>query len=88
MPARHDSPRWTWQRIARNIGGALLILAGLVLLVLPGPGLPLLAAGLLMIDFPGKRRLLRWLMSKPPVRRALNWVRRRFGKSALPRAAS
>jgi len=41
---RQGRPRW--QRIALEIVGWLLVLAGLAALVLPGPGLVLLAAGL------------------------------------------
>ncbi|HSV40329.1 MAG TPA: PGPGW domain-containing protein [Nocardioidaceae bacterium] len=41
---RQRRPRW--QRIALEIVGWLLVLAGLAALVLPGPGLVLLAAGL------------------------------------------
>src|SRR5829696_2587121 len=41
---RQRRPRW--QRVALEILGWLLVLAGLAALVLPGPGLVLLAAGL------------------------------------------
>lgn len=41
-----DPPaRPVWQRVLVPAGGLVLIAAGLVLLVLPGPGLPLLLAG-------------------------------------------
>ena len=46
-------------RIARMCGGAALLLAGVVLIVLPGPGLVLIIAGLslLAVDIPFARRL-------------------------------
>jgi hypothetical protein len=46
-------------RIARMCGGAALLLVGLVMIVLPGPGLVLIIAGLslLAVDIPFARRL-------------------------------
>jgi hypothetical protein len=46
-------------RIARICGGFALLLAGVVLMILPGPGLVLLIAGLslLAVDVPFARRL-------------------------------
>ena len=43
----------------RSVGGALLV-AGLAMLVLPGPGLLVLAAGMavLAVEFPWARRML------------------------------
>lgn len=63
----------------KNIVGALLVLLGLVLLVMPGQGLLTLLVGLLLMNFPGKYQLERWLVARPGVLTALNWLRQRGG---------
>lgn len=64
-------------RVARNAGGALLILMGLAMLVLPGQGLLTLIAGLTLLEFPGKRALEIRLARRPRILAALNWLRAR-----------
>jgi hypothetical protein len=63
----------------KNLVGALLVLLGLVMLVTPGQGLLTLLVGLLLMNFPGKYRLERWLVGRRGVLTALNWLRRRGG---------
>lgn len=48
------------KRLARMVAGFLLLLAGLAMLVLPGPGWITVALGLALLapDFPWARRLL------------------------------
>jgi len=52
-------------RLARVAGGTMLFLAGLLLLVLPGPGVPLILGGLLLLEseFHWARRLRGRLVS-------------------------
>ena len=69
--------------IAKNLLGVVLALAGLVMLVVPGQGLLTLVAGLMLIDFPGKYRLERWLATRRPVWRSINWLRKRAGREPL-----
>ena len=45
----------------------------------PGQGLLTLLVGLLLMNFPGKYRLERWLVGRRGVLTALNWLRRRGG---------
>lgn len=78
---RHRATREVLSRVMRNLLGALLLLLGLLLLVLPGQGLLTMIAGLSLLDFPHKQRLLRALVSARQVRRALNWLRRRFRRA-------
>ena len=47
------------------------------MLVLPGQGILTILAGIMLLDFPGKHRLLRWIVAHPQVLRTLNWLRRR-----------
>ena len=45
------------------------------MLVLPGQGLLTIVVGLVLLDFPGKFRLERWLVSRPRVLALLNRFR-------------
>lgn len=61
----------------RNFVGALLVIAGIIMLVLPGQGILTILAGLFVMNFPGKYKLERYIISKPSVLNSLNWIRRR-----------
>ena len=69
----------------KNLLGALLVVLGLVMLVTPGQGLLTLLAGLLLMNFPGKYRLECWVVLRPGVLRALNWLRGRGGQPPFER---
>nr|WP_320009832.1 PGPGW domain-containing protein [uncultured Desulfobulbus sp.] len=69
--------------VLRNIVGVLLLLAGFVMLFLPGQGILTMIIGLCLIDFPGKRQLLQGIVSRVTVQQGLNWVRRKKGKAAF-----
>ena len=70
-------------RVGRNLLGLLLIATGVALLVLPGQGLLTIVVGGMICDFPGKRRLERKVLGRPPVLAAVNAVRRRAGRPPL-----
>jgi hypothetical protein len=90
---RRRAPTWwhTYPRLrpvmlaAKNVLGIVLLLAGLVMLVIPGQGVLTMVVGLMLIDFPGKFRLERWLATRQPVWRSINWLRRRAGCAPLER---
>jgi hypothetical protein len=93
MTKRRKRVSW-WERhpvlkpvvaVGKNVLGAILILAGLVMLVVPGQGLLTVVVGLMLVDFPGKFRLERWLATRPSVWRAINWLRKRAGREPLTR---
>jgi hypothetical protein len=71
--------------VIKNVVGILLIIAGLVMLVVPGQGLLTIAVGLVLTDFPGKFRLQRWIVKRRSVWRSIEWLRRRTGKPLLKR---
>lgn len=75
----HPAIRWLLL-IAKNLLGGVLIVMGVIMLVLPGQGLLTILIGLVLLNFPGKYRLERWLVLRPPVRRSVNWLRRRAGR--------
>jgi hypothetical protein len=74
--------------LAKNVVGGLLVLAGIAMLVLPGQGIATIVVGLLMMQFPGKRRLERRLLSISPVLRAVNTMRVRSGQPELQMPAT
>jgi uncharacterized membrane protein SpoIIM required for sporulation len=69
--------------IAKNVAGALLVVAGVVMLGIPGPGWGAIIVGLTLMSFPGKRRLERRLLSARFVIKPLNAIRAKAGKPPL-----
>jgi hypothetical protein len=65
--------RW---RLPRNILGALLVVAGAAMLVLPGQGVLTIVVGLSLIDHPRKGAAMRRLLQWGPARNALQAGRR------------
>jgi len=69
--------------VVKNVIGAAFVLAGLLLLFLPGQGLITLLLGLMIMDYPGKFALERWLIQRPHVLPALNWLREKYDHPPL-----
>jgi hypothetical protein len=71
--------------IGKNILGVLLVALGVVLSLpgVPGQGLLTVLLGIMLLDFPGKRRLEQKLLSRPEIVRTINRLRNRFGKPPL-----
>ena len=67
----------------KNLIGAIFVAAGLLLLVLPGQGIITLLAGAVIMNYPGKFQFERWLVRRPRVLPALNWLRTRYGREPL-----
>ena len=74
---------WGLVSIFKNLLGLILILAGLVMLVLPGQGLITILIGLALTNFPGKYVIERRIASRPAVDATLNKVRRLAGRAPL-----
>ena len=70
-------------RVLLNLFGAVLVVCGVLMLVLPGQGLLTLLAGLMLVEFPAKRRLELWILRRAPVLRVVQWMRARSGKPPL-----
>jgi hypothetical protein len=71
--------------VGKNVLGIILALAGLLMLLAPGQGVLTLAVGVMLLDFPGKFRLERWLVRRSSVFHAINWLRRMFGREPILR---
>jgi hypothetical protein len=69
--------------VVKNILGAIFILAGLAMLVLPGQGLLTLALGLALISFPGKHRAIQRIVGRKKILAAINRLRIRARKPPL-----
>ena len=69
--------------ITKNLLGIVLLIAGLAMLLVPGQGLLTIVVGMLLIDFPGKFRVERWLVTRRQVWRSINWLRKRAGRPVL-----
>jgi len=69
--------------LVKNAIGVVLVVLGFIMLFTPGQGLLTLLTGLLLMNFPGKYRLERWLVMRAGVLRSLNWLRRRGGHPPL-----
>jgi hypothetical protein len=90
-----DHPRELWSDshpvvrflgiFAKNILGVLLVALGVVMSIpgVPGQGILTILLGVMLVDFPGKRRLEHKLVSRPQVLKTINKLRHRFGKSNL-----
>lgn len=70
-------------RLARNFFGFVFVVAGLAMLVLPGQGVLTILIGLTLLNFPGKERLLHWIVSRRSVLKSINWIRDKAGKDSL-----
>ena len=84
MAARHPVTRLA-ARIAKNVLGVVLVVVGVILSLpgVPGQGLLTVLIGLMLLDFPGKRRLERRIVGHPRILREVNRLRARFGRPPL-----
>ena len=78
-PNRYPNLHFIYKTI-RNILGLVLILAGIVMLVLPGQGVLTIIVGLIIADFPQKERWLQKAITLRSVQKGLNLIRRKLGK--------
>jgi hypothetical protein len=61
--------------VVRNVVGFVFLVAGIAMLVLPGQGVLMILTALVVMQFPGKKRLECKLAAKEPVLRAMNRIR-------------
>ena len=67
----------------KNTLGAVFVLVGLAMLVLPGQGVLTMLIGVMLLDFPGKFQLERWFVGRRLAFRSMNWLRARAKRPAL-----
>ena len=90
-----DRPRDLWTErhpavrflgvFTKNVLGLLLVGLGILMSIpgVPGQGILTILLGIMLLDFPGKSNLEHRLVSRPHVLKAINRLRRRFGRSSL-----
>jgi len=82
-------PAWLYPYlIAKNLFGAVFILAGLAMLVLPGQGILTLVLGIGLISFPGKHRLIQRVLGGRRILALLNRWRARAGRPPLEKPST
>ena len=87
---RHKAP-WASQHplirvifiAGKNLLGYILVVMGIVMLMIPGQGILTIVIGLILVDFPGKYRLERWVIRHQSVLRSINWFRRRANRNPI-----
>jgi len=67
----------------KNLTGVIFLVAGFIMLFIPGQGLLTIFIGITLINFPGKRKLERRLILHPKILPVINAIRQRAGKPAL-----
>ena len=90
-----DRPRDLWSDkhpairylgiFAKNLLGVVLVVLGILMSVpgVPGQGFLTILLGIMLLDFPGKRKLEHKIVSRPQVLETINKLRDRFGKPKL-----
>jgi hypothetical protein len=63
--------------LIKNSMATLLILAGILMLILPGQGILTILIGIGLSDFPKKYQLERWFAKKPTLLNSMNWLRKK-----------
>jgi len=71
--------------VLKNSLGATLVFLGVFLSLpgIPGQGLLTILAGVLLLDFPGKRAVLLKILSRPLLLRSINRLRIKFSRPPL-----
>lgn len=69
--------------IVKNAVGAVFLIAGFLMLFLPGQGVLTMVIGISMLDFPGKRKIEAKLIGQPTVLNVINSMRKKCGKPPL-----
>jgi hypothetical protein len=79
---RHPVGRWVLL-VGKNVLGVVLAVAGVMMLVTPGPGIVTLLAAVILLDFPGKRALEQRFLALPAVLATINKMRQRANRPPL-----
>lgn len=71
--------------IGKNLVGVILVVLGILLSLpgVPGQGVLTILLGVMLLDFPGRRRFEHWIVSSPKVFNTVNKLRNRFDKPPL-----
>ena len=69
--------------LLKNVCGTVFLIAGFIMLFTPGPGVLSALVGVILCDFPGKRRVERKIIARPRVLAMINRIRSRYNRPLL-----
>ncbi|MDA8142271.1 MAG: hypothetical protein M0036_26795 [Desulfobacteraceae bacterium] len=72
-------PYW----LLKNLLGGIFLIAGFIMLFTPGQGILTIVLGLALVNFPGKRRVIRRTLGHHTVLAAINRLRLKAHKEPL-----
>jgi len=68
-----------WMRaiylVLKNLLGIILFVVGLFMFVIPGQGIITMLIGIMLMNFPGKRRIATAIVRQPAIFKSINWTR-------------
>lgn len=70
-------------RILKNIFGVIALFIGFIMLLGPGPGPLTILVGVILCDFPRKRKVERKLIARPALLTAANRIRARYNRPPI-----
>ena len=70
-------------RVLKNVVGTVFLIAGFIMLFTPGPGILSVLVGIILCDFPGKRRVERKIIARPSVLSMINRIRVRYNRPLI-----
>lgn len=74
--------QWLWV-VLKNFLGLFFLVAGFLMLLLPGQGFLTMLLGIALLNFPGKYWLERWLVTRGSTLRLINRFRDKHGRKPL-----
>ena len=69
--------------LLKNVCGLIFLIGGFIMLFTPGQGILSLLVGIILCDFPGKRRIERKIIARPPVLSTINRIRSRYNRPLI-----
>jgi len=69
--------------VIKNILGIVFLIAGFLMLFLPGQGVLTMLIGISFMDFPNKRKLEARIVGQPALLKAINAMRQKFNRLPL-----
>jgi hypothetical protein len=84
LAGHRPAVRWAGL-IGKNVLGIMLVLLGIVMSFpgVPGQGVLTILLGIMLLDFPGKRRVEQKILGQPKVLEKINRLRHKFSKPPL-----
>lgn len=70
-------------RISKNMLGVIALTFGVIMLFTPGQGVLTILAGVVLCNFPGKRKLERKLIQRPLLLSTVNRIRARYNRPPI-----